>query len=517
LANQLIWAFDIGTTSLKAVAFRPDGSAVARAQAGYTLAFLPGDHIETSPASWERAFCHCVAQLRSVPAAAQPEALVVGGQGPTLVPLGKNGKAVDQAISWMDRRATDQSLEIRERTGLIVDSSFYMPKALWYSRHGLARERVSWYTSCPDYIVGRLTGCLVAGLPASGFQSMIWQRQAMEAFDMAEAWPPFVPCGQVVGPVSKQGEAWSQASQGIPVVVGPPDFVESWLGTATVVPGRAVDRGGTSQGINLCTSQPVRDTRLLALPHIVPALWNLSGIISTSGKALEWVRSLVGWGRISYQEVFRRAMGVPPGAEGLLFLPYLAGERAPLWRADARALFFGLHLRHTPAHLVRAVLEGVGYAMRHVLSCIEEHGLEVVQLRCTGRQATSIGWTRIKASITGIPCLLPGEVEAEPLGGAILAAVTRGWYTDLVRAAEGMVRISQEISPEISWEALYQEGFLLYHSLVEDSLDHFPALTKYRQESTNIPPEDAAACSNLTTPGNLTAPGRASKKGDFNA
>ncbi|MCX5970917.1 MAG: FGGY-family carbohydrate kinase [Coprothermobacterota bacterium] len=493
MANQLIWAFDIGTTSLKAVAFRPDGSAVARAQAGYTLTFLPGDRIETNPSSWERAFRHCAAQLRTVPAAAKPEAIVVGGQGPTLVPLGKNGKAVDQAISWMDRRATDQSLEIRERTGLIVDSSFYMPKALWYSRHGFARGRVRWYTSCPDYIVGRLTGQLVTGLPAPGFQALVWQRQAMEAFGLAEAWPPFVPCGQVVGPVSKRGEAWSQVSQGIPVVVGPPDFVESWLGTATVKPGRAVDRGGTSQGINLCTDQPVRDTRLLTLPHIVPTLWNLSGIISTSGKALEWVRSLVGWERVPYQEVFRRAMAVPPGAEGLLFLPYLAGERAPLWRADARALFFGLHLRHTPAHLVRAVLEGVGYAMRHVLGCIQEHGLEVIQFRCTGRQATSIDWTRIKASITGIPCLLPGEVEAEPLGGAILGAVTLGWYADLVSAAEAMVCISQEIFPETSWETLYREGFLLYRSLAEDSLGHFSALTKYRQESNNAPPGDVVA------------------------
>jgi xylulokinase len=486
MAEETLWSFDIGTTTLKAVAFRADGSVIGRAQAGYALSFLDGDHIETSTHSWERAFRRCALILANVPGAFPPLALVVAGQGPTLVPVDRQGRAVDRAISWMDRRANLESAEIKERTGLCVDGSFYMPKALWYSRRGKAREEAVGYMSCPDFLITRLTGNWVAGLPASGFEPLVWERSAMQAFGLAESWPPFVACGTVAGEVTATGERWSAVPCGTPVVVGPPDFVLSWLGTATVRPGRAVDRGGTSQGINLCTDRPVRDPRLLTLPHIVPGCWNLSGVISTSGKALEWIRTLVGWGRVPYPEVIRRAMEVPPGAEGLLFLPYLAGERAPLWRADARALFFGLHLRHRPAHLVRAVLEGVGYAMRHVLECIREHDLDVSQFRCTGRQATNLDWTRIKASTTGIPCLVPREAEAEPLGGAILGSVTVGWHPDLVTAAERMVRIEREILPEPDWAPLYEEGFRLYRSLAEDALDRFAALASYRQDSLSL-------------------------------
>lgn len=476
-----VWAFDIGTTSLKAMAIASDGKALAKAFTDYELLPSTDGRIEFPTERWEEALRSCTSQLIRAGSSA-PEAMVVGGQGPTLVPVGRDGVAVDHAISWMDRRAIAESAEIEQQTGRRIDSSFYMPKALWYARHGAHREAVTCYAPCPEYLVSRLTGRLVSALPDPGFAWLVWNREAMSALGLpATCWPEFVPCGQLIGKVTSTGADRYGIPAGLPVIVGPPDFVESWLGTATVRPGRACDRGGTSQGVNLCIDHPQNDSQLLTLPHIIQGYWNISGIVSTSGKTLEKLRDLVGWVNVPYEQVIERALQTPAGAAGLIFLPYLAGERAPIWNADARGVLFGLTLSHDPAHLVRAGMESVGYAIRHILECFLKLGLEVSEFRSTGKQAYSYGWTQIKADITGRPFRIPQIKESEPLGGAVLAGVTLGWYSDLVTAAETMVRMERLVEPDRTKKERYEQGFQLYRTLAETLKDRFAELKRYRQ------------------------------------
>ena len=184
------------------------------------------------------------------------------------------------------------------------------------------------------------------------------------------------------------------------MIAGAPDFVMAMLGTGAVAAGDTCNRSGTSDGINYCSPRAVDDQRLLCLPHIVDGLYTVSGVISTTGKALEWFAHLVG----RDPTLFERAAQAAPGAGGVLFLPYLAGERTPLWRDDVRGVFSGLALEHGRVELARAVLEAVGYALRDSVTLIEANGGAVNEIRLAGARAHSRWLNQIKADILGRAC-----------------------------------------------------------------------------------------------------------------
>jgi len=176
-----------------------------------------------------------------------------------------------------------------------------------------------------------------------------------------------VGIGEIVGRVHARAAEVFGLPQGLPVVMGGPDFIASLLGTATVRPGRTCDKGGTSEGINLCSEKNTKDAgALLVMPHIVKPYFNISGVISTSGGALSWFKSHV-LPAEDFDSIYRRVAATKHGAGGLVFLPYLAGERSPHWDPDARAVFLGLGLHHDLGTMARAVLEGTAFAMREVL------------------------------------------------------------------------------------------------------------------------------------------------------
>jgi xylulokinase len=313
-------------------------------------------------------------------------------------------------------------------------------------------------------------------LPAHGFDRWYGNDQVLEQAELdTEKFPPFVVPGEVIGAIRPLIAARFGLSPQVKVVAGGPDFFVSILGTGAVHPGQVCDRSGTSEGINVCTQNQIVDSRLMSYGHPVKPFWNLSGIISTSGKAISWCRELLGLADAPYSEFDGLAASSEAGSGGVIFLPYLAGERAPLWNPKARGVFMGLGLDSGRAEIARAVTEGVCFAIRDVITVMEDSGAPVEELRVTGGPSKSDFLNQLKADITGRPVLRPEMDDAELLGLAVIGATALGKYVSFGQAADALVRIGREYTPKGANKAVYDLLFKQYRELYRALKPQFEA------------------------------------------
>jgi xylulokinase len=363
--------------------------------------------------------------------------------------------------------------------GGFVDPSFFLPKALFIkNREPELYRRTNFFLACPEYLSCALTGIPRTVFPSEGFDRWYWNAAVLEQLGLAgEKFPPLVPPGTVIGPVlpalaRRLGFTRPGAEREIPVIAGGPDFFSAILGAGVARPGEACDRSGTSEGINVCTGERIVDPRLMSYGHPVKPFWNLSGIISTTGKALSWIREIL-TPDAPFEKIFELAASAAPGAGGLVFLPYLAGERAPIWDPHARAVFLGMGLSTGRAELARAVAEGICFALRDVITVMEECGAPVRELRVTGRPGESDFLNQLKADITGRDVLVPALKESELLGAAALGAAALGEYPSAGEAARAMVHIRQVYRGDEKKSALYRDLFAEYREAYKSLKGNF--------------------------------------------
>jgi xylulokinase len=250
--------------------------------------------------------------------------------------------------------------------------------------------------------------------------------------------------------------------------------------------GRAADVNGTSGGLALCWNGPVEKPGIFSESWIWPGMYIVGGAMAALGRSLHWVRETIAGSGTSYEELIEAAMEVPAGAEGLIFLPYLAGERAPVWDPRARGVFFGLTLKHDRRHLVRAVLESVAFALRHIAEELAGGGACIDEMRVCGRQSLSDAWNQIKADVMGVPVAVPRVREAALMGAAILAGVGAGHLRDVAEGAEKMVRIDRCLEPNPNHYALYAQLFGVYKRLYPDLRQAFSDLGMATQAETVV-------------------------------
>ncbi len=469
-------AIDLGTTSVKGGLFSPTGRCVATASAPLPLKRHDNPLVgEVEAGDWLA--CAKVILGILLPGRNKLDCLVVSGNGPTLLPADREGKALHAALTWMDRRATQEALDAGLAAGERIDSSFYLPKALWFARHRPdIYERTASFYACPEYLIRLLTGASVTVFPGKGYEALYWKPEWLEDLGLDPGlFPPFVETGSIVGATREDALG---LPAGIPVVAGGPDFLAALVGTATTTPGRACDRAGTSEGINLCSALGLADRRLLTMPHVIRPLHNISGAVSTSGKSLEWWKESSGAAELPWEEFLAAAEATPAGSGGLLFLPYLAGERAPLWDSDARGAFIGITLAQGRPQMTRAVVEATALAMRDIITVMEEAGAEVKELRATGKPAASAFWNQVKADVTGKPLVVPKFGEAELLGGACMAFTALGRYATLAEAAEDLVVPGRRFDPDPATREVYDRLFAIYRESYAALKPLFPRLGK---------------------------------------
>lgn len=463
----MILAVDIGTSVFKSALWSFDGKRIAFAALPLAIS---GPRYEADSGQWLRSFEECCRRLGSASALSGVRAIVIGGNGPSLTPvlgtpsLAAAGLELPAAPSrlWLDRRAEKAAAEVSALMGAYVDPGFYLPKALGI-KHDEPElyEKTRFFLGCPEYLACALTAEARTVFPAEGFNRWFWNAAVLAKLRLDPAkFPPFIRPGEPFGPLLPAAAALSGLPSGIPVIAGGPDFFAAILGAGACGPGQACDRAGTSEGINVCTERQITDGRLMSYGHPVKPFWNLSGIISTTGKAVEWARDLLALA--DFEELYALAAASGAGAGGLVFLPYLAGERSPIWDPSARGILRGLGLSSGRAEFARSVLEGICFAVRDVIAAMEEAGADIQELRATGGAAESGLLNQIKADITGKELLVPAQKEAELLGLAIIGATALGEYSSFAEAASALVRIEGRFSPDEKNAVLYERLFREY-------------------------------------------------------
>ncbi|HKG56554.1 MAG TPA: FGGY-family carbohydrate kinase [Candidatus Limnocylindrales bacterium] len=462
-----ILAIDLGTTSAKGALVRLDGSVVSAARRSYPIGIDEANgRAEQDPRTWWDAVVSISRELVASDGGTGTHigAIAVDGHGPTLVATDATGAVTRPAITWLDSRAGAELAELSAATGLRGWALGVLPAALWVERHESdVASRTCWYLNTWEYLAFRLSG--VARTSLVDGQSLP-DVDALRAagFDVARVASP-VAAGTVIGGLTSEAAAATGITAGTPVVAGVVDAFASFHGAGLLHPGDGIDTGGMSGGFGVYTSQPVEAAGSFCTPAPLPGVHVVGGAMAATGRALDWFRDDVLGGVATTEALIDEAARIDPGADGLLFLPYLAGERSPLWDPAARGAFVGLTLRHGRGHMTRAILEAAALAIRHVAEPIVAAGVDVDVVRVCGGPAQSETWNRIKADVTGFTVAVPHVLETAVVGSAIVGAVGIGAFADLPSAIRAMTRIDRVIEPRDNLRERYDELYRIYTSI----------------------------------------------------
>ena len=455
---------DVGTTGVKAVAISPDGRMLGSVTEEYALSTPQPGWAEQDPEDWWRAAQKCLERL--------PEGHVgFSGQMHGLVVLDAEERVLRPAILWNDQRTAAECAEIEAKVGLerLIEltgnralTGFTAPKLLWLRRHEPdVYARIRHVLLPKDYVRLRLSGVhAIDAADASGtllfdVAGRRWSTEVCEALDIPLEWlPTAYESTEIAG-------AGDQAAAALGVGIATPGPVSVVLGTSGVVFAA------------LPSYLPDAQARVHVFCHAVPDTWHARGVMLSAAGSFAWLRGVVGAG---YGALDEEAARWAPGTEGLLFAPYLAGERTPHADPDARGSFTGLSLRHDRGALARATLEGVAYGLRDSLELLRELGVRPEVGRASGGGAKSDLWLRIVASVLGLPLERTESEEGSAFGAALLAGVRAGVFENAADAVARCVRVRDRIDPDPEWSAAYEGGYNRYRQL-------YPAL-KPLEETT---------------------------------
>ncbi|GAB2894577.1 FGGY-family carbohydrate kinase [Streptomyces mayteni] len=475
----LLLGIDIGTSGSKGVLVRPDGGLVARAECAHGVATpRPGWVEHDAVGVWWRDFVALVRELLArVPAGERVAAVGVSGIGPCVLPVGGDGEPLRPAILYgVDTRAGAQIAEQRarfgdavvlERCGSPLTSQAVGPKLAWLRAEEPAVFAATrrWFMAS-SYLVHRLTGAYVLDhhsasqcVPLYDLRRGGWIEEWCDEVAPDVEWPRLVWPAEVVGEVTGEAAELTGLPAGTPVVAG---TVDAWAEAAAVgvtAPGDVMVMYGTTMFLVNVVGEPAPDARLWSTRGAFPGTYSLAAGMATSGAVTGWLRELTG---AEYGTLVAEAAAVPPGAEGLLMLPYFAGERTPLFDPDARGLVLGLTLRHGRGHLYRAALEGTAFGVRHNLEAMAEAGGAPARLVAVGGGAREL-WTRIVSDVTGRPQQVPRHTIGAAYGDAFLAAVGTGRAVE--RDIAGWNPVEQVVEPDSEVHEGYGELYRLYREL----------------------------------------------------
>lgn len=464
-----ILAIDLGTSDIKAGVVTADGRLVALAREPHVMQVDAATGCaEQDPEQWWSGLRTAMASLRGA-LETPPSAICCVGQGPTLVVTDDAGDPVRPAITWMDRRPSAVVGELEATVGLSGWGLGILPAARWYELDAAGSAGATgatggrWYLNSWEWLSLRMAGVAVATHTPG--QLLPDRERAARAGLAAGRLPPVVEAGSVLGSLTQRAARELGLPVGTPVVAGTNDAFAAFHGAGLLDPGDAVDTGGTSGGLAVYTDHPVTVPGAWVAAAPLPERWIVGGAMSSTGRALSWLATEVLGGAASADGLIAEAAAVPPGADGLLFLPYLAGERSPLWDPLARGAFVGLTLAHGRAHLARAVLEAAALALRHVAEPIVAAGIEIRELRMTGGTARGEGWNQIKADVLGVPVGIPAIRETAIAGAAILGATAIGRFANLREAVGTVVRIDHRLTPDPGTRPVYDALYAAYVAL----------------------------------------------------
>jgi xylulokinase len=490
---RYILAHDVGTTGNKATLYDEDGTLVRSCFVPYETSYPHAGWAEQNPQDWWRSLCLSTRRLlqESGTVSGDVACVVFSGQMMGAVPVDTQGRPVRDAIIWADQRSVAQADQVALRidprhvyevTGHRLSASYSAAKMLWLKDHEPeAYARTYKFLQAKDFLAAALTSAFVTDPSDASSTNLYsleagdWDAEIVDAFGLPhEKLPSIHPSTDVVGEVRASVAEETGLGPGTPVVIGGGDGSCAATGAGVVREGLAYNYIGSSSWIAVATPKPVLDPdmRTFNWAHLVPRMFTPCGTMQAAGSSYQWARDQLAQsekvvadnlGLSVYELMNQEVQQSPPGARGLLFLPYLLGERSPRWNPEARGAFVGLTIRHRHADLMRAVLEGITFNLRVILEALLRQGAVVEGLRVIGGGARSVVWNGIMADIFGIPVRrLELLEEATSMGAAIAGGIGVGIWKDFSQA-DRMVREVTESLPHEEHHALYDELFAIFN------------------------------------------------------
>ena len=472
---------DVGTTGVRCVAVDQDGTLIADASEEYSLDSPRPGWSEQRPEDWWKASQAVIANV-AASVGRDIGAIGLAGQMHGAVFLDDTDAVIRPAMLWNDQRTQAQCDAITERvgaqrlthiTGNPALTGFQAPKILWLrDEEPKSYERVAAVLLPKDYIRHELTGekatdvSDAAGSLLLDLEARTWSSEILQALEIPEQWLPSVhESPQRTGGLRNEIATHLGLPPGLPVAAGAGDNAAAAVGNGIIRDGLASCSIGTS-GVLFAHSDAIAcdpSGRVHAFCHAVPGRYHLMGVTLAAGGSLKWWRDLVA--TRNYEELTALADQTPPGAEGLLFLPYLTGERTPHLDPKARGAFIGLTSRHGLGHLTRAVMEGVAYSLRDSLEIIVAIGANPEQIRVTGGGGRSPFWRQLLADVLGRPIVRTTADEGPAYGAALLAGVAAGVFGSVEEACTGITLRPDMCEPDRDRRHLYDEGYAIYREL----------------------------------------------------
>lgn len=505
--TECLLGIDVGTSGSKAILVASDGSVKAEVTTEYPMHTPQPLWAEQDPEDWWQATAQSIRSVLAESGFSPSQVAGIGltGQMHGLVLLGKAGDVLRPCIMWNDQRTAEECSGITEKvgaeevlriTGNPILSGFTAPKITWVrKREPDVFKRAAKLLLPKDYVRYRLTGGYFSDVSDASGTCLFdvgargWSDVMIKALGIDAAWLPEVTeSPEVSTKLSPEAAGLTGLLAGTPVVGGGGDQAAQAVGTGIVLDGTVSATIGTS-GVVFCSCDTYHiepEGRLHAYCHAVPGKWHLMGVMLSAGGSFRWFRDTLGeievaesskTGGDPYDLLTSIAAEAPAGCEGLIFLPYLTGERTPHPDPNARGAFVGLTLRHTKAHMVRSVLEGVTYGLRDSLELMSSLGVSMEQVRISGGGARSLLWRQLLADIFNSEIVAVNVTQGAAYGAALLAGVGVGFYKDVMEACEATIRVTEQVNPGPSART-YAEFYPRYRALYPALAREFEAIAE---------------------------------------
>jgi xylulokinase len=502
--ERYLIGLDVGTSGTKAILIDEAGALKSSSTVEYPLYTPQPLWAEQPPSDWWNATCMAVRSL--LEQSGIPPSAVVGiglsGQMHGSVFLDESHQVIRPALLWCDQRTAAECDWITETVGRErvlewtlnpVLTGFTAGKIVWLHNHEPGHyARVRKVLLPKDYIRFLLTGEFAtevsdaSGTALFNVRKRDWAYEMLDALNLPLEWFPRVyESPEVTGRISEWAAGQTGLAAGTPVVGGGGDQAAGAVGNGIVESGIVSSSLGTSGVVFAFLDEPVVDSeyRTHTFCHAVPGKWHVMGVMLMAGGSLRWYRDTLAepekqaaqaQGTDPYDLIIQHAMQVPPGSEGLIFLPYLSGERTPYPDPYARGVFFGLTLSHTRAHLARAVLEGVSFGIRDSFEILQAMGVKVREVRVSGGGARSAPWRQMMADVTGYPHVTLNMEEGPAFGAALLAGVGTGVWASVPAACHATLQVSSRTEPDPALTPRYEQSYQIYRALYPAVRELYP-------------------------------------------
>lgn len=506
--SKLLLALDIGTSGCKISIFDISGDVIASYVGKYNTYYPDTDFVEQNAEDWWEAVCEGLDYLKSELNIDLNMIAAVGVDGHSwnCLPVDKEGTPLHNSMIWLDRRAKKQVEKIKDiveeetlvnLNGNPLDAAYILPKMLWLKENkSKIFNKTYKFVQSNSYLVYKLTGVFSQDYSqAYGFHFFDinkgkWDESIASKFDISlDLIPELYESDQIVGEVSKSAAKETGLTPGTPVVAGGLDAACCTLGAGVIKEGQTQEQGGQAGGMSIVLDKAVIHPKLILGRHVVRDKFLLQGGTVGGGGILNWFNNNLAFyekekakevNKNSYQIMSQEAETVSAGSDGLIFLPYMAGERSPLWDTNARGVFFGLSYEKSRAHIIRSMMEGVAFSLKHNLKTAEEVDVFAENLNSVGGSANSKIWTQIKSDITDKEINVPSADHATTLGAAILAGIGIGIYNSYQDAVNKTVKIQRKHKPNKKNTEIYNQYYQIYLNLYEDLKDEFIKLNNIK-------------------------------------